>query len=86
MEFEWDSIKSERNRRERGLGFEVAIHALNQVIENKADHRQDYGEKRMLAKCRHEDEILMIVYTMREGLCRIISVRRANKRERRGIL
>ena len=83
MEFVWDTVKSERNKRERGFGFEVAIHALHHVIENKTDRRQDYGEIRFVAKCRFEGKILVIVYTMRDDCCRIISVPRANKRERK---
>ena len=66
----------------RGIGFEVAVHALEHVIESAVDRRRDYGEIRIIAKCKYEKDILVVVYTMREDCYRIISVRRANKRER----
>ena len=82
MRFEWDAAKSDRNFRVRGIGFEVAVHALEHVIESAVDRRRDYGEIRIIAKCKYEKDILVVVYTMREDCYRIISVRRANKRER----
>jgi uncharacterized DUF497 family protein len=82
MRFEWDAAKSDRNVRERGIGFEVAVHALEHVIESAVDRRRDYGEIRIIAKCRYENDVLIVVYTLREDCCRIISVRKANKKER----
>ncbi|HUY69151.1 MAG TPA: BrnT family toxin [Alphaproteobacteria bacterium] len=84
MIFEWDAAKNEKNKQARGLSFEVAPHALRDVIEAKIDRRQDYGETRVIAKCRYRGSILIVVYTMRGDRCRIISVRRANKREGKG--
>ena len=85
MDFEWDQRKSDRNFKERGIGFEIAVTALDDAIETYVDHHRDYGETRMIAKCRFEEEILVIVYTLRENTCRIISVRKANKRERKSL-
>jgi uncharacterized DUF497 family protein len=85
MIFEWDADKSDRNYRERGIGFEVAVRALDHVIESIVDRRQDYGEARIIAKCRYGKDILVIVYTLRNDVCRIISIRKANKRERKGL-
>jgi uncharacterized DUF497 family protein len=85
MVFEWDSAKSDKNARERGIGFEVAVHALNHVIETAVDRRRDYGEIRVIAKCRYEKDILVIVYTLRGQTCRIISVRKANSREKEAL-
>jgi len=68
------------------MSFEVAIHALQHILENKVDNRHEYGETRMIAKCLYYKTIVIVVYTMRSDDCfRIISVRRANKREKRGL-
>ena len=83
MNFEWDARKSDKNLLERGIGFEVAVHALEHIIESSVDRRQDYGEIRIIAKCRYDKDILVVIYTLRGDTCRIISVRKANKRERK---
>ena len=48
MEFEWDEIKSERTRRERGFGFDAAI-GSSRVGSSVGDERRDWGEIRMVA-------------------------------------
>lgn len=49
MDFEWDPIKSERNRRERGFGFELAVRIFAGPIIEWIDDRFDYGEVRVVA-------------------------------------
>ena len=48
----------------------------------KRDDRRDYGEIRMQAIGRVDDDILFVVYTDRGDVRHIISARRANKKER----
>ncbi len=51
------------------------------IIE-QTDRRQDYGEVRMQAVGAVGGLILLCVYTDRDTARRIISLRRANRRER----
>ena len=47
------------------------------------DARQDYGETRCRAFGILEGRLLVVVFTVRDGVLRIISARKANARERR---
>lgn len=82
MEFEWDEAKSERNRVERGLPFRLASKLFAGSVVELEDARQDYGEVRISAIGEADDEILVCIYTIRDGRRRIISLRRANRKER----
>ena len=83
MDYEWDTAKHLKNLRERGIGFDDAVLALEDVIVSWEDKRHDYSETRMIACCHYRDGVMIVVYTARGSLRRIISARRANKRERR---
>jgi uncharacterized DUF497 family protein len=79
--FEWDAVKNTQNILERGIDFAIAEAfewptAL--VIEDK---RHDYGEIRLRAIGKISDKLHVLVFTPRQGKTRIISLRRANKRE-----
>lgn len=85
--FEWDSVKSDRNLLERGFGFELACEAvLDPHHLSVVDNRQDYGEVRKQVLGAVSDDlttvVLLVVTTDRSGVIRIISARKANKRER----
>jgi len=82
MEFEWDEAKSERNRIERGLPFELAITLFSGFVVEEPDTRRDYGERRMRAIGIVRELTLLCVYTHRGTTRRIISLRAANRRER----
>jgi uncharacterized protein len=81
--FEWDDDKSERCLRERDFSFaEVQPAFLDPGFQTEADTRRDYGEPRFRLYGRVDGRLFVIVYTMRGGLVRIISARKANPRER----
>ena len=82
MLFEWDQEKSERNRRDRGLDFADAALIFDGPTQTAIDERQDYGEERIIAIGVVDGIILVVVYTDRGDVRRIISARHANKRER----
>ena len=84
MEFEWDEGKSERNRLERDLPFRLAIDLFDGQTVEQPDSRQNYGERRMQAVGVVGKLMLFCVYTDRGQTRRIISLRRANRRERDG--
>jgi uncharacterized DUF497 family protein len=80
-EFDWDPDKRIRTLEERGLDFADGARAL---LEPHLEYRSDrHGEHRTLGICGHTMRIIAVVYTLRDDLCRIISVRPARKNEQR---
>ena len=47
------------------------------------DDRRDYGEDRFITIGFNDDAMVVLVWTPRDGVQRIISMRRANERGRR---
>lgn len=82
MEFEWDPAKSEANRRVRGFGFEFAILIFDGRTIESEDTRTDYGEVRVRATGEARGRVLIVIYTQRGDVRRIISARPANRKER----
>jgi len=80
--FEWDERKNERCRRERGFDFHFAIKIFETDVDQVEDKRADYGETRFIATGQVQDRVLVVVWTPRGRTQRIISARRASKRER----
>lgn len=86
MNFEWDAEKARTNLKKHGVRFEIAAGVfLDPARITAIDNRFDYGEERDITLGRTHDGILVVVTTERdEGqTIRIISARKANKRERR---
>ncbi len=83
MELEWDDAKREKTLRERGIDFaDVArLDWDNAVII--PDTRRDYGEVREVAMAELDDRLMIVAYTIRGDRVRVISFRKANRRERR---
>ncbi|MCE2486850.1 MAG: BrnT family toxin [Desulfurellaceae bacterium] len=82
MEFEWDDAKSEACFVQRGFDFAYAIRAFldaNRIISR--DYRQDYGEDRYRLLGVIEGRVFVVIFTLRHSTIRIISARKANKRE-----
>jgi uncharacterized protein len=80
--FEWDPAKSDRNRFERGLPFDLAVMLFDRPTLERPDARLDYREARTLAIGMIGTVALVCVYTDRGLARRIISLRPANRRER----
>ncbi len=80
--FEWDEAKSEANLRERGFDFAYAALIFDGPTLEWDDVRQDYGERRIQAIGKVDQDVLFVVYTWRSAVRRIISARLANRRER----
>ena len=80
--FDWDAAKSERNHRDRDLPFELVALLFQSPVHQWEDTRRDYGERRIRAVGIAGSLILHCVYTDRDGVRRIISLRRANRNER----
>jgi uncharacterized protein len=82
MEFEWDPAKSEATEHQRGINFDRAAEIFTGRMIQWADSRNDYGEQRFRAIGESAGELLHVVYTRRGEVIRLISARRANRKER----
>ena len=83
MLFEWDEAKRRANLAKHGIDFPEAVEVLHGSPWLAEDTRRDYGEKRCLAVGPCPGHVLVVAFTLRKGVFRIISARRANSRERR---
>jgi uncharacterized protein len=82
MRFTCDPAKSERNIAERGLAFDLAEDFDWSTALIAEDTRQDHLERRYQAFGLIAGHLHMLVFTPRDGAVHLISLRRANKRER----
>lgn len=81
MKIEFDPAKSEKNKVERGLPFGMAADFDWEGASIIPDIRNDYLEKRFIAVGYLGDRLHIICFTPIKNGVRIISFRRANKRE-----
>lgn len=85
MEFEWDAAKAELNLSKHGVSFDTAATVFGDplaITYFDPDHSDE--EDRFLTFGYSIDGVLLIVSHMdREEATRIISARRATRRERR---
>jgi uncharacterized protein len=70
-----------RTLKERGLDFEDCAEVLAGPKFEAPDDWRDYREPRMVTIGLLRDRTVVVVWTLREGLRRIISMRKANDRE-----
>ena len=83
MEFEWDESKNKKNLADHGLDFADAQFLFDKPVFGWTDNRKDYKEKRLVGLGEFNSHVVVLVYTMRQKtICRVISLRRANKNER----
>lgn len=86
MEFEWDNTKAEQNSLKHRVSFEMAAFAFDDpyalIID---DEKHSVNEHRQWLIGDSGAKVLVIVFTIRlpKGNVRIVSARRANRRERR---
>jgi uncharacterized DUF497 family protein len=81
VEFEFDPGKDATNLSKHGLSLAAAAELSWDAALVWIDDRADYGEVRMVALAPIEDILLFVAFAVREPARRIISLRRANRRE-----
>ena len=81
MPFEWDEAKRRSNIRKHGVDFTQAEAFQWETARIQAYLRK--GEQRFTAYGYLSNHLYVLVYTEPEKQSRIISLRRATKRERR---
>ena len=82
MQFEWDNVKNSACFERRGFDFAYALRAFldpRRIVAQ--DRRRDYGEDRYRLLGTVDGRAYVIVYTLRGSSIRIISARKANRRE-----
>jgi len=83
MSFEWDEKKNQHNIEKHGIQFEDAQKIFDGPVLTQIDNRNDYGEIREMSLGLFKSlVILMVVHTDREGITRLISARKATRKER----
>ena len=76
-----DPWKERRNVVERGLSLDLAEQLDWATALIWEDRRKDYGERRYCVLGFIDDRLHSVVFTPRNGKPRVISLRKANKRE-----
>ena len=83
MEFEWNEKKNQANIRVHEIDFHDAWRIFDYPMIVKTDTRKDYGEQRLVGLGQLDRAVVVAVFTKRGGVTRIISIRRANRNERK---
>lgn len=86
--FDWDEAKAAANEAKHGLALADGAEAMRRasVWVLRDDDRHDYGERRIQCLVADPDvtgALLMVVVTLREPVLWVISVRLANRKERK---
>ncbi len=81
MKITFDITKDAINQAKHGLSLADAIHIDWETLWAVQDTRQNYGEIRMIGFALIKTRLHNIVFTDRGSERRIISLRKANKRE-----
>ena len=81
MRIEFDPAKNEANVRERGLSFESAGNFDFGTAVIEQDRRRDYPEVRFVALGFLAQRLHVLCFTPINDGIRVISFRKANKRE-----
>ena len=85
MQYEWDEKKNESNFKKHGYYLADAEFVFSDPFAlTLPDERHNYDEDRFITVGMVGEEIVLSVcHTDRSGITRIISVRRAGKKERK---
>jgi uncharacterized DUF497 family protein len=80
MKFEWDEIKNRSNKEKHGIDFEAAEQLW--IDKDRIEIQTGFPtENRSILIARIENKLWTAIFTERGDAIRIISVRRARKKE-----
>ena len=83
-DFEWEATRAARSYACHGVKFETACEIFKDPFAIEfLDDRADYGEDRFIILGAFDKHVLLVVYTMRDGIIHIISARGAEPPEKR---
>lgn len=83
MDFEWDVVKEQANRKKHGIDFKAAAQVFLDPYVIEFDDLGATGEQRFNAIGMVDGRVLFVTYTMRSAVVRIISARGAEPHEKR---
>lgn len=81
MQIEFDLNKRNVTLAQRGLDFARAVEVFSGHHFTAVDARVEYGEERFITVGRLDGRMVVMVWTARGEVRRIISMRKANDRE-----
>jgi len=81
VRYEWDEAKRVENLEKHGIDFFAASGFDWDTSVVFEDRRRDYGEPRSLAYGFLDGRLYALVFTLRDRRTRLISFRKANRRE-----
>lgn len=84
LEFEWDKDKASSNQKKHRVTFEEAATVLADPLAAIFDDEvhSDEEQREIIIGHSAENRLLLVCFTEREAAIRIISARRATKKER----
>lgn len=82
MAITYDPAKRKRTLAERGLDFADAEEVFAALLTENPDDRFDYGEERRITVGLLRGRMVVMVWTWRGEDRHVISMRKANERER----
>jgi uncharacterized DUF497 family protein len=82
MNLEFDQDKRDKTLLERGLDFARAAEVFEGVYFTGRDERFEYEEERFITIGKLDASLVVLVWTPRGKVRRIISMRKANDREK----
>jgi uncharacterized protein len=83
MRITFDPAKRAWTLRERGLDFVHVAEVFAGPTFDRADERHDYGELRIVTVGYLRGRMVIVVWTPRRDARHVISMRKANERERK---
>jgi hypothetical protein len=84
MDYQWDPEKAASNLGKHGIDFADAVGVLEDAWALTIKDEVVEGEQRFATLgTDFLERVLVVVYTFRGGIIRLISARRATRRERR---
>ncbi|MGB9992571.1 BrnT family toxin [Massilia sp. SM-13] len=83
MQFDWDPDKERINKRKHGISFWDAVSVFDSSLTRHAADIE-HGEPRIVATGPSTVGLLHVIYVERGHLIRIISARKATRKERKG--
>jgi uncharacterized protein len=81
--YEWDKAKNRSNFAKHGLDFGDAEQVFAGPCVTFQDGRFDYGEERLITFGLLDGRVVIIAHAPRGEATRIISMRKANRREQK---
>jgi uncharacterized protein len=84
VEYEWNDAKNRGNFVKHGLDFADAEQVFNGPCVTFVDSRFDYGQERLITLGLLAGRVVIVAHAPRgEDTTRIISMRKANRREQK---